>query len=421
MRKMNPLGRSSGALGCACRGLRLVPAAAALALGGMPVWLYAGSFVTDFNSGLPPGSAVFGDSVVSANDGQGGGYTNSGCLQLTGGSAGTNGAFIIDNDLDGGTPVVSFTAAFKVLLAGGSNAKGFSFNFAPNLPMGPISVDGAGSGLTVEFDTLLGSPLDTAPAVDVKIGGVEQDGIPFEGLRAGVWVDVVIQLNPNNTLDVVYDGTYVYSNLDLTALGYVPATGSLFGFGATAGETADNQFIDDLNIITSVSPAPYVQSYAPRGRQAQTNSAIDIVLTDNLTQVNPASVVLTLDGAVAASAVTRKGNDTQVHFAPPAPFTYSSLHSVILAFSDNATPAPQQFTWSYTFGVAGAPFVPGSYVALFTEGFESYALGALDKNPLYLGLRKRPQLCPERLGQSLVRPNAPQRPGHERGQRCPAP
>ena len=51
------------------------------------------------------------------------------------------------------------------------------------------------------------------------VGGAEViTTIPPNGIRTGsAWVDVVIQLNPNNTLTVTYDGAYIYSNLDLTA------------------------------------------------------------------------------------------------------------------------------------------------------------------------------------------------------------
>src|SRR5437879_2325783 len=85
----------------------------------------AGSFTTDFNSDLPPGTAIFGDALISPNDGTGGGFTNSGCLQLTMESPSLVGSFIITNALDGGQPVVSFTATFKAMIGGGTGADGF--------------------------------------------------------------------------------------------------------------------------------------------------------------------------------------------------------------------------------------------------------------------------------------------------------
>jgi len=390
---MNPLGR--------------YVALAALALLGAPVCPYAGSFFTDFNSGLPPGCALFGASVVSPNDGTGEGYTNSGCLQLSGDLGGLGGSFIITNDLDSGNAVVSFTAAFKVLMAGGDTAAGFSFNFAPDLPLAPIPIEGAGSGLTVEFDTLIDAPPEPAPAIDVKVAGTVCASAFYEGLQAGGFVDAVIQLNPNNTLDVIYDGFYVCSNLDLKACGYAPAAGSLFGFGSITGATNDDHFIDNLSIVTSTTPAPYIQSFAPRGRQAQTNSAIDIVLENDLTAVDPSSVVLTLDGAAVRPTITTNGSETSLHFAPLSGFAFSSVHAVNLAFADNAAAGPRQFTWDYGFTVAGPPFIPGSYTTLFSDGFESYALGPLDKNPLYYSPGDGPNYAPDGSGNPWFGPTPP--------------
>ena len=393
MRMMNPLGRSL--------------ALAALALLGAPVCPYAGSFFTDFNSGLPPGCALFGASVVSPNDGTGEGYTNSGCLQLSGDLGGLGGSFIITNDLDSGNAVVSFTAAFKVLMAGGDTAAGFSFNFAPDLPLAPIPMEGAGSGLTVEFDTLINAPPEPAPAIDVKVAGTVCASAFYEGLQAGGFVDAVIQLNPNNTLDVIYDGVYVCSNLDLKACGYAPAAGSLFGFGSITGATNDDHFIDSLSIVTSTTPGPYIQSFAPRGRQAQTNSAIDIVLENDLTAVDPSSVVLTLDGAAVGPTITTNGSETSLHFAPLSGFAYSSAHAVNLAFADNAAAGPRQFTWDYGFTVAGPPFIPGSYTTLFSDDFESYAPGPLDKNPLYYSPGDGPNYAPDGSGNPWFGPRRP--------------
>src|SRR5262245_61317191 len=63
----------------------------------------------DFNSGaVPANTAIFGTATVTAT----GGVGNSGVLRLTEALNDQNGSFIIQ-DLDGGTAVDSFTAAFK--------------------------------------------------------------------------------------------------------------------------------------------------------------------------------------------------------------------------------------------------------------------------------------------------------------------
>ena len=314
----------------------------------------AGSFVTDFNSGLPAGSATFGNGAISSS----GGYTNSGCLKMTTAVASQNAGFVITNDLDGGTAVVSFTARFKLLIGGGNGADGFSFNFAPDVPLWTISQEGAGTGLTVEFDTYNNGDPDRAPAIDVKVGGTEYVTTFYHGLRTGTFVDVVIQLNPDNTLSVVYDGSYIYSNLNLTAYGYVPQAGSIFGLGAATGGAYDNHWVDNLSITTQTNGAAFVSAFEPQGRSLATNDVIgfasntpiDIVLTDNATQVDTNTISLTLDGASVAPAITTDGSgNTFVHYAPPSAFAYSSTHTVSLVFADNATPTPQTNTLQYSF------------------------------------------------------------------------
>jgi hypothetical protein len=124
--------------------------AAAFAALGLLASAQAGSFFADFNDGLVPANATaYGSATVMPS----GGYTNSGFLELTPAVGSQNASFIL-NDLDAGVPVVSFAATYKCLIGGGgySGADGMSFNFAPDLPAGTISQEGAGTGLTVEFE-----------------------------------------------------------------------------------------------------------------------------------------------------------------------------------------------------------------------------------------------------------------------------
>jgi hypothetical protein len=363
----------------------------ALAVIGSLAGAQAGSFFADFNGGLVPANATaYGNATVQAS----GGYTNSGYLQLTTTSPGGQNAGFIINDLDAGTPVVSFTASCKVLIGSvGNGADGMSFNFAPDLPAGPISEEGAGTGYSVGFDTFLNAAPDTAPAIDVKVGPAYGDHSAYTGnaltsaivanLRPNVFVDAVIQLNPNSTLTVVYDGLYVISNLDLSTTGYSPVGGSLFGIGARTGGTTDNHWVDNLNIVTRTSPAPFVNSFAPIGRAVATNSAIDIVLTDNTTQVNTNTIVLKLDGATVTPTITvNDTGDTFLHYNKPGGFALNSTHEVSVVFSDNASPTPQQITWGYTFTTVPPPPVVPTSVVVFSDGFESYVGNSsiLDKN-----------------------------------------
>ena len=62
----------------------------------------AGSFSSDFNSGLPAGATLYGTAVVEPT----GGVGDSGCLKLTKAINGQLGSIVLD-DLDGGQPIVT--------------------------------------------------------------------------------------------------------------------------------------------------------------------------------------------------------------------------------------------------------------------------------------------------------------------------
>src|SRR4051812_18273881 len=131
---------------------------AALACGGSAI--LAGNFSTDFNSGQPPGSFLYGTA-----------YVDGAVLRLTDAFGGEQGSMILD-DLDNGAQITGFTANFKLLIGGGSipPADGFSFNFANDLPDDGFGEEGAGTGLTVSFDTFDNGGAE-APAIEIKKGG----------------------------------------------------------------------------------------------------------------------------------------------------------------------------------------------------------------------------------------------------------
>jgi PA14 domain len=333
---------------------------------------FAGSFTTDFNSGLPAGTAVFGNTLVSTN----GGLTNSGCLKLTTATNTQNGSFIITNDLDAGQPVVSFTASFKALVGGGTAADGFSFSFAPDLPFStfPQGEEGAGTGLSVVFDTFHNAtdPSATSPAINLKTFGSYVATADFPGIRANTFVDVFIQLNPDNTLTVYYDGVPAYTNY---YIGIAPITGGYFALSARTGGQNDNHFIDNLKISTQTTSAPYVQYFAPKGRAVRGDSPIDIILADFVTAVDTSKISLKLDGATVTPTITQPaGGITDVHYVPTNVFASGSSHSVDLVYADNATPTPFTNTLHYeftvsTYGTLSTNLIASPSLVSSTNGF----------------------------------------------------
>ncbi len=339
----------------------------------------AGSFFSDFNSGLPAGTTVYG----TANIASAGGYTNSGCLRLI---SATNtpgtGSFVITNDLDAGTPIVGFSAAFKVYIGGGTGADGFSFNFAPDLPAdGNFGEEGAGTGITVEFDTFANDSAGGSDlaGIDVKINGSEILGatvLPWNGLRTGTFVDVAILLHPDGTLDVIYDGNHAWTNLNLAGLGLsLPISGGRFGLGARIGGSTDNHWIDNLSIQTSTSAAAFLDYYAPIGRNVRGDAPIAVVLTDTNTAVVPGTISVQFDGSAVVPVITPSAPTTTVTYTPPALLASGSSHTVSITFSDNASPTPNTTTWQWAFTVGTYGTLPAglaadsSYVDLTAPGF----------------------------------------------------
>ncbi len=226
-----------------------------------PLTVEAGSFGTDFNSGLPAGTSIFGDAVIE--DGLSAG---NGALKLTKAVNVQLGAFYLD-PLDPGTATQSFTATFQALVGGGSGetgglpADGFSFNFANDLPASPANgafalEEGLGTGLTVSFDTYdngaaFGDPVPP-PVIDVKIGGTTIASYQTPISLGMNFIDVVIDLHADGTLDVGYGGTAAFTGL---ATGYAPITNGQFALAARTGGFNDNHWIDDLSIRTTTAAA----------------------------------------------------------------------------------------------------------------------------------------------------------------------
>ena len=218
---------------------------------GLVASSHATTFTTDFNSGLPSGTAVYGDAFVDGT----GGVGNSGVLKITTASNGQIGSFII-NDLDPGHYVNGFTATFNALIGGGTSpaADGFSLNFANNLPNAPISEEGDGTGLTVAFDSYDNGG-NEAPAIDVKWGGATVGHVLTPVALGSSFFDVFVHLDTDGTLDLNYNNVPIYSNFSIP--GFSPILGGRFGFGGRTGGLNENNFIDNLSISTSaIVPEP---------------------------------------------------------------------------------------------------------------------------------------------------------------------
>jgi len=214
----------------------------------------AGVFSTDFNSGLPAGATVYGNTAIAASGGAGG----SGCLKVVSASNGQAGSMVL-NDLDNGATIYGFDVAFDLLLGGGTStpADGFSVCFAPDLPAGTWGEEGIGSGLRFCFDVYdNGSETPPAPDIDIAVGsgGTKIATHKYNFADMLTWPNyqrVHIRLNADGSLEMDYKGLTLFTNYFFP--GYQPLQGQ-FGIGGRTGGLNENCWIDNLQITTFLQP-----------------------------------------------------------------------------------------------------------------------------------------------------------------------
>ena len=246
--------------------------------------LTAGTFTADFNDGsVPPGAAVYGSALVDSA----GGVAGTGVLKLTQAINDQTGSFVIE-DLDPGSAssVNSFTVQFKVRVGGGTAtpADGFSFSVGSDLPAAAWSEEGpTTTGLTVAFD-IYDNAGGEAPAIDLRWNGTEfrHTVFPISFLRTGTaFVDAMIKVDSDGTLDLSYNGTLVYSNVFIPD--FQPIATPKFGFGGRTGGLNENQWIDDLSIQTTTGDLQIAVTQEPSDATVVANSAVTLKATVNST------------------------------------------------------------------------------------------------------------------------------------------
>lgn len=254
----------------------------------VPLVSQAAIFSTDFNSGLPPGTSVSGSA-----------FADSGVLKLTINANGQQGNFFIPDFTDGNA-ITNFKASFNLALGGGTccgsrMADGLSIVLgASDLTPGSVyAEEGFGNGITVTFDTWDNASPDTAPAIDVRVGGSviafqsmgtlggalrdtgrAPDGpVLMNSLGEEVqiftygpapanpaYVPVTMELFADNTFSLSFSNVVVWDHL---ALPYTPVSGANWGFGARTGGANENAWVDDLEIFADFTAGPVTITSQP--------------------------------------------------------------------------------------------------------------------------------------------------------------
>ncbi len=195
-----------------------------------------GFFTTDFVHGGPTNIYVFGFAPDDA-------------LQMTW-SPNTYG-YVWWPGINGTQPVNRLITRFKLYIGGGSATpgEGFSFSFGPGLVLTPATFEESlGNGLNVSFDTHSNSPSDSV-SVSVKWAGAVLASVPFQasqGPSGTNFLDTLIQLDPDGTLDVIYGTNVLFTNL-ATPFASVTNWDVLLAARSTSS-FYDNHTIRDLTI-----------------------------------------------------------------------------------------------------------------------------------------------------------------------------
>lgn len=200
--------------------------AVALAAAG----LHAGSFTSDFSNPAQTGLTLIGGARANGDP-----YPAiaNGVLAITYAEGSLNGTVILD-DLDAGQAISGFTMNFKVRIGGGTSdpADGISIYFGSDLQGTAFGEEGpdGGQGLVVCFDTFNNGD-NEAPAIDVKYAGNLIARVPYTAgnLQSDTFSNVSITLKSNGTLDLVYKGQTVHSNLLIPGLHLRPRPVRLWG------------------------------------------------------------------------------------------------------------------------------------------------------------------------------------------------
>jgi hypothetical protein len=341
--------------------------------------LAAGTFQSDFNSGVPPaGMNLFG--TTPNYDHSTGGKTG-GCLKITDSTGSQQGGAIID-DFDNGETIGGFDAAFQLYIGGGTGADGISFAFG-DYADAAWGEEGPGTmkGLTVVFDEYNsgGTPAE-APAIDVKwdnvtvfhrLLGAIAAGTPASPIGtattirtqttaggAPVWVPVKIHVDTDGTLDLVYNSVVIVTNFPIyRAMTDAPLYGPAyrFGFGARTGGSADNHWIDDLQITTypvdANSGQPYITSISPVpvGANAGAAGGVAVEFKDATFSLDPASIKMNYTNTTVTPVITQTDGVTRIAYRGNAAGVLpTGVTAVTVSYATTSTPPwTNSFSWVF--------------------------------------------------------------------------
>jgi hypothetical protein len=324
---------------------------------------FAGSFTSDFSNPNQPGYTLNLFTDTSGNS-----YpvvTNSELLLMPDEVVLYPYLSVVLDDLDtnaaGGIVIDSFTATFDLQIGPSSStpADGIAFVFGPDIvsstafsEAGPSMPSG---GVSVGFVTYPGDYPGIGVCVKVMGDGADDPaGIPTGGfvpMSSGTMVDsqmhkVSIQVNRNGTLDLVWNGKTVFTNLFLT--GWSPVYGQ-FAIGGRNGGDYEQVAISNLVINTVQEPAtpapPVVTSQPqsvtnlPEGTSATFSVGFDgdAPLSFQWTE-NGSPIPNGTNSVLVMTEVSYTNNNAQIACTITGPVASTNSKSVLLTVIPDTTP-----------------------------------------------------------------------------------
>ncbi|MHC1768469.1 MAG: hypothetical protein AB9869_30035 [Verrucomicrobiia bacterium] len=213
-----------------------------------PITISNPKFSANFDDGgVPPGAQINGSAST---------FNGDGILHLTDAENSLSGSIVIE-DFDAGQAVNGFTAVFSLRVGGGSvpPADGLSFVWVNDLPLDTVfGEDGSGTGLVISFDIYdNGNETPPAPSIDARYNGALAGTVqlPFAEMETGDgFEDFKLRVEPDGTLDLQFENRVIFHNVKLPE--YTSMEGASFGIGARTGGLNENQWVDNLQITTTL-------------------------------------------------------------------------------------------------------------------------------------------------------------------------
>jgi hypothetical protein len=351
----------------------------------------------DFNSGQPTGTDIrgtypAGGTPVAFIDSLGG-VGDSGVLKLTTSENDQVGGFrsaLVEN----GAQLLEFTLAADVLAGNGITdvpADGFSINIGSDVPLRAPGdqEDGAGTGITVAFDTYdnvdanPNNEAGEAPSIDVRYKGlvVAVKRVPLALVNSGVYAPVLLRVRESGILDLALGDTVVYQGLQVPK--YVPMSGVRIALYARTGGANASYWFDNVRLgytiptVVSITGEPsdalilagqpaifQVQVSNPQGVTFQWRRNGTAIAGATLSSYTTPALSLTDDGAGYSVVVTSPGGTVTSRTAIVsvlAKFDAGASPAVNLNFNDGLVP-PDGAIFGTTIvqpsgGVGGSAFV----------------------------------------------------------------